>query len=290
MQQASRARSVHFIASVYILVSITIFPDTFNTPLPQPVLLLTHHKTGSMLMAGILDAKTCGTAFHGTTIDKIIHGLRTYNGICWLRDLILSPHGTPIQNKVLLLKRMHWRIIHMMRDPLEMVVSAYVYHKVASPIAREPWLNVTQRGCSHMAQLTGTLHPTSWRSYLRHADERTGLSAQYEMTMEQGIHPMTELFLATRDSSFVLHVRLEQLLQQFNTTLSTAFRFIGVSTSEFEHSIERAHRTRRTTVNHISPTESKPRLRQIITQDLSLCSRLVFFQRLLQYRTSVCTC
>lgn len=112
----------------------------------EKVVLGTHHKTGTSFAfqtlkplykyingnIGILAREEhfgdIATMFHGPKTDKLV-------GLDWLTNATKTPLA-----KVLGSKNKDIKFIHFVRDPLEMIISAYLYH-LQKPQVEMWWLN-----------------------------------------------------------------------------------------------------------------------------------------------------
>jgi hypothetical protein len=274
--------------------------------------LQTSHKVGSMLVAHVLNGmEENGFAalpfysdtkqwqgFPRHTLVSVEEGLAVERGFFWMAYYYV---GAEFQQRRL--SRMNWRVIHVIRDPLEIIISAFLYHtKVARLHSElgvnqtyEPWLNETRVQCDLISKLASDLYkyPTSWLTFLTNVDRNTAFKAQFEVTAADTIEPMADFYLATHGSDSTLTIRFEWLVSNFEFTFRELVRFVGIdSHADAETALSWARRSQEETARgHKTPPEDKEALRTIVREDLVLCRRINFFRRLLKYsQQEDCVC
>ena len=200
------------LASVRYLI-ISLRPTEFqqchdNTP----ILVGTHHKTGTVLLKHIFLKEVCPMLGWRCSFDNDpvkcsspeeahAKGLQ----MCFLQ------HG--IRFKV---QHTHapYRFIHAIRDPLEVVLSGYQYHLKTT----ERWANRPDR----------RYNGSTYRTYLNGMSLRDGLRAEVKHSMRDALKTMPRLLNRTAGQACTLTVRLEDFERDWSGTVGRMWDLIGV--------------------------------------------------------------
>ena len=105
-------------------------------------------------------------------------------------------------------------LVHVVRDPLEVCISAYQYALRST----ESWLHVGK------AELGGR----SYQQYYRASSVETGLAVECRRSMKE-LRQMAELYQATRRAGAVLTLRFEDIEAGFDDAMRKVFAFAGAA-------------------------------------------------------------
>jgi hypothetical protein len=145
----------------------------------QNIVVATHHKTGTVWMSTVfraiarkLDANYVNFWSHYGRLDRVLKA-----------PFILLNHNSIFSQHAKELRREDVRILHLVRDPRDVLISATHYHKSAD----EPWLHERVSGsqeASYQQRLNslGTLH----EQYLFELEHATGSTIESMLDWHYG--------------------------------------------------------------------------------------------------------
>ena len=278
------------------------------------ILIGTHHKTGTVLLAHVfrMAAKFMGVPRikNNRTIPGVVcNGLLALGspGVCiiehiTLRDILQhhvmsrahvgerlavhnddiragsrNDHGADRRNSLPAPHPHPTPLVHAVRDPLEMCVSAYQYHTLGA----EAWLRQPMR------DLNGS---TMQQLYTEHLSPTEGVVFECKRMILELVETAL-VYNATRDLPNTLTVRLEDFTLRFDDTTRRLFTFLdsGQYTDTLVEAATKFDLARTpvgnfTDAKHVSAASTKQPLRDALMQD-SQMGRLLFCLRwLLGYR------
>lgn len=176
----------------------------------SPILIGTHHKTGTVLLKHVFLKEVCPMLGWRCSFDNQpvpcsspeqarAAGLQ----LCFLQ------HGIRFK----LQGHTPYRFIHAIRDPLEVVVSGYQYHLKTT----EKWALRPNR----------RYNGTSYRAYLNSLPLREGLQAEAKHSMRDALKTMPRLYNRTAGPC-TLTVRLEDFEKDWSGTVGRIWDLLGV--------------------------------------------------------------
>ena len=208
-----------FVASVAALIVSIKLVLLLQKPTPfqqchdnTPILVGTHHKTGTVLLKHIFLKEVCPMlgwrcSFDNYPVKCSSPEEARANGL----QLCFLQHGIrfKVQHTAL-----PYRFIHAIRDPLEVVLSGYQYHLKTT----ERWANRPDR----------RYNGTSYRQYLNHLGLDDGLRAEVKHSLRDALKTMPRLLNRTAGRACTLTVRLEDFERNWDGTTSKMWDLIGV--------------------------------------------------------------
>ena len=190
----------------------------------SPVLVGTHHKTGTVLLIHLFRdvcaalgwrcsfknvPVPCGSPEQAVEADLQLclleHGVR----------FKLPPQPAPSSPRG---STGRFRFVHMIRDPLELVVSAYSYH-----------LTTTERWAVQKDPF-GRFNGTSYRAYLNALPLEAGLRAEVQRSAHDSIRSMQRLHGRIGGLPCALTLRLEDFEADWVATTARLWDLLGVRT------------------------------------------------------------
>jgi len=184
---------------------------------PKMVVHSTYHKAGSTWLNNVLSDCADHFALFYQNCDQ--HQLRSRTDIFLCRDSIIDLHSLPPHIGT-----------HMMRDPRDLVVSGYHYHKWT----REPWAH----------RPNDLLDGLSRQEYLNTVDRTTGMKAEI-----LGLRPAISRMLSwPRDNPAFLEIRYEDLIADEEQGFRRMFAHYGFTETAQDEAVKIAlgHSFRRT--------------------------------------------
>ena len=177
-----------------------------------PILIGTHHKSGTVLMRHIM-SDTCHALKWNCVFNDKPRRCRSpreaaRNNI----DLCFLEHGGRFRK---LGDGLPYRFIHVMRDPLEMVISAYQYH-----------LNTTE-SWAHRRQ--SRWNGTTYVKYLRSLPLRQGLIAEVQRSFHDSLKSMPNLYNRTAAHPCTLNLHLEDFAHDYTRTTRRLWDLLGIT-------------------------------------------------------------
>ena len=179
-----------------------------------PILVGTHHKTGTVLLKHIFLKEVCPMLGWRCSFDNVptpcnspaqarAAGLQ----LCFLQ------HGVRFKVQG---STEPYRFIHAIRDPLEVILSGYQYHLKTT----EKWANRPDR----------RYNGTTYRKYLNSLPLREGLRAEAKHSMRDALKTMPRLLNRTAGPC-TLVTRLEDFERDWAGTTAKIWDLIGVDRS-----------------------------------------------------------
>jgi len=178
----------------------------------SPILIGTHHKTGTVLMRHILRTICpllnwrCSIDNEPMTCNSADQARAAGFQVCFLQ------HG--IQFKKVQSTERPFRFVHVMRDPMEVVISGYKYH-----------LKTTERWALRPDK---RYNGTSYRQYLNTLSMTDGLRAELKHSMKDALKTMPRLLNRTQDRPCTLTLRLEDFERDWRGTTARLWDVLGV--------------------------------------------------------------
>ena len=177
-----------------------------------PILIGTHHKSGTVLMRHIM-SDTCRALKWNCVFNDKPRRCRSpreaaRNNI----DVCFLEHGGRFRK---LGDGLPYRFIHVMRDPLEMVISAYQYH-----------LNTTE-SWAHRRQ--SRWNGTTYVQYLRSLPLRQGLIAEVQRSFRDSLKSMPSLYNRTAAHPCTLNLHLEDFARDYSRTTRRMWDLLGIT-------------------------------------------------------------
>ena len=189
----------------------------------SPILIGTHHKTGTVLLRHIL-YEVCPLLQWRCSIDNkpsacISPEQARLGGmhLCFLQHGIrfkVQGSTTP------------FRFVHVVRDPLEVVLSGYQYH-----------LRTTERWALRPDK---RYNGTSYRAHLNSLRARDGLRAELKHSLKDALKTMPRLLNRTSASPCTLTVRLEDFERDWRGTTARLWDLFGVEDAAVAERLDRA--------------------------------------------------
>jgi len=214
------------------------------------------------------------------------------SGICWLREINAA--------QMAMSRRTQVKLVHVIRDPKEMVVSSLVYHRYDArlhpPGAYEPWLNKSLsffKPCSALHALLQESPGLTWYDRVRKSALAKALRDQAELTLTDTIQNMAGVYVSTHNLDNVLTIRLEDVVLNFDQVFLRLFTFIGlphIQDALLYAALFRKSNSASPLRYHISDQTQKPVLRAMLASDVLVCKRIAFMQQLCDYDVMQCAC
>ena len=185
-------------------------------------ILCTHHKTGSVLLANIL-----------ADISDELH-VRYFSGnqkeLPRNADIWLQIHSKLEPEKL----GRDYKGIHVIRNPYQLIVSGYRYHKVCS----EKWcVNLdTPTKADGIRYNIGGL---TYQEYLNSVDAQEGLSFEIK---NRSYNAIMDMYNWRYDDRRFLNVKFEDIISDFDATMHRIFKHLNLAPIAMETLIEIAGR------------------------------------------------
>jgi len=230
--------------------------DLADTGWGSPILIGTHHKTGTVLLA------------------KIFRVAAKYMGVPRLKEAQItnrtqcSRYFASKEPVVCIVEHVSSRdlkawvkpmvpFIHAVREPLEMCISAYQYHLTGA----EPWLTVPLRDINNQ---------TLQQYYIALPPEQAVNFECKRMMME--LIEVALVYNATRARPKTLTVRLEEFVSNYDATTRRVFSFLGGDQSHINTLVNASitydiARQPAGDSRHVSARSSKAALRAMVQRD-----------------------
>ena len=194
--------------------------------------------------------------------------------------------------------------IHAVRDPLEMIVSAYLYHlRGAEGWVHVPLYDLDKRQESRL----GTKWPArfvvnrslSYFNFLQAANTQAGLLQVADDMLSGPISNMDAVARLADKSTYI--VRMEDCILDFDGTFERMFRHINASGEDLTTSLKMAgvfdlkrHPHSPSAIqwidngSHVSDPLAKPPLYDLLSHEEHYCNRIRDSQKLHGYQPMVC--
>ena len=268
-----------FLAAAFIFGAHVMLSPSPPSPFQQchgnsPILIGTHHKTGTVLLRHIL-YQVCPLLQWRCSIDNnpstcISSDQARIGGmqVCFLQ------HG--IRFKVQSSKT-PFRFVHVVRDPLEVVLSGYQYH-----------LRTTERWALRPDK---RYNGTSYRAYLNSLPAREGLRAELKHSLKDALKTMPRLLNRTYALPCTLTVRLEDFERDWRGTTARLWDIFGVEDSGVATRLDRAiakHNVYQSSQpryfnKHVANVTSRSEMRRIVRDTPDIYSKIQDVRRRLGY-------
>jgi len=282
-----------------------------------PILVGTHHK------AGHTDVWQLFAALNDTFPHHEVSGLCEVSSCVNVSMVAQEGAASAAQREVCLqydinMQNWPWQepllFVQTIRDPVEMLLSAHVYHSTLEhprPGAFfEGWARITMWqwhayiGCAGKVATFPQLAKdaaargmpnASYATYLRAVGIHTGLRAEFSHMMGYALGDMVELYEVAQASLRQRHfpLRFEDLQDNFGQTVSRLMHFMGMADSELQQGIDAAiagrAKHRRSAMLHASDKVMKAEARIVLSHDRFLCTQLGKQQHRLGYATMECS-
>lgn len=211
----------------------------FSTGLDRKVLLVNHHKVGSALVWKIFEPMSIRAGWNIENIHGILNMPPVDMDVVQLMHGIVGP-DFPITE---------YRTVRFVRDPRDVIVSGFLYHRRCS----EEWCNFTPSGYSdlsypkvpwplqHLSESerrgwVDYLEDMSYQQNLLQLGQKEGLIFEMNGYARITINSMLEW----EDNPDTLTVRLEDFSRDFEGTLASILKWIGLEEDLSKREIELA--------------------------------------------------
>lgn len=238
-----------------------------------PILVGTHHKTGTVLLKHIFLKEVCPTLGWKCSFDNKPYKCSSPEDaraaglqLCFLQ------HG--IRFKVQETK-LAYRFIHAIRDPLEVVLSGYQYHLTTT----ERWAN----------RVEGRYNHTTYRSYLNSLPLDQGLKAEVKHSFRDSLKTMPRLLNRTSSLPCTMTVRLEDFERDWGGTIRRLWDLLGITDAAMVQRLTKAvakhnvYTAKRKFNRHVSNVSSRGLMRERVKLMPETYARLVTLRRRLGY-------
>jgi len=208
-----------------------------DCPYDSPILIGTHHKTGTVLLRHIL-REVCPMLQWRCSVDDVPTTCRTPEQaqtaglqLCFQQHAIrLKVQDSPTP----------YRFVHVIRDPLETMLSGYQYH-----------LKTTERWALRPDK---RFHGKSYRSHLNSLPLAEGLAAELAHSLKDNLKTMPRVLNRTASRRCTLTLRLEDFERDWRGTTARLWDLFGVQDAGV------AARLDREVAKHNVYQSSRPRL------------------------------
>lgn len=203
----------------------------------KPIFIAAHHKTGTVLMCNIWQ----NVAANSNQIDQLYTTYALESQCNWEsmkagEVCIQDDFNAATAVDGLLSARADFYLIQTIRDPLEMVVSAYQYHKAGSEgWCKLPWGSFESESYSRRFpgiwdglkdEVTANQGMT-YQEYLQSVDTETGLATEFRHSMAWNLKDMQDTYRRMKDDPRHFSLRFEEWEGNYNGTLEKMFMFVG---------------------------------------------------------------
>jgi len=263
-----------------------------------PIIVGTHHKAGHTAARLIWKAVAKYVGAHydeGWCIYSSCAARCSVISICAQIDISLSNWPLPEPSY----------FVQTLRDPLEMLISAYQYHRSLSNAGltdievayHEPWafekIGVAQHqlvaSCPAMLNSIHGHKSVSYVQLLNSVSVEEGLTIEFRHMLGWSIGDMLALYKRARAEipTRFIPLRLERLSRDWNRTLRQMFAQTGMLVRMGDH-IDVADEYRQANPRHASNKSEKIRFREMLVRDAALCMPLRHMQQALGYQGALC--
>ena len=185
-----------------------------DCPVDSPILIGTHHKTGTVLLRHIL-REVCPLLQWRCSVDDVPTTCRSPEQaqtaglqLCFQQHAIrLKVQDSPVP----------YRFVHIIRDPLEVVLSGYQYH-----------LKTTERWAVRPDK---RYKNKSYRGYLNSLSLADGLAAELKHSLKDNLKTMPRVLNRTATRPCTLTLRLEDFERDWRGTTARLWDLFGVQDS-----------------------------------------------------------
>lgn len=191
----------------------TLRAQCHGTLSAAPLLVGTHHKSGTVLLTHVLKDACRALGWSCAFNDRPVKCASPEQARAAGLQLCLLQHG--IRFKGLTGEQGAYRFVHAIRDPMEVVLSGYSYH-----------LNTTEKW-AHRTQ--SRWNGTTYVKFLNSLSLRDGLLAEVQHTRRDSLKTMPRLLNRTAAHPCTMTVRFEDFARRWDYTLAQLFNQMGVS-------------------------------------------------------------
>ncbi len=184
----------------------------------SPILIGTHHKTGTVLLQHIFKDVCHALAWRCSFNNRPYKCGSAAEAREQRLQLCLLQHGVRFKLPPRARNRtdaVRFRFVHAIRDPLEVVVSGYMYHLRTT----EAWANRPER----------RYNGSTYRRYLGAMSVSDGLVAETKHSLRDALKTMPRLLNRTAGRPCALTLRLEDFEAGWEAAVSRLFDLIGVT-------------------------------------------------------------
>ena len=215
----------------------------------------------------------------------------------WMRTAIARPLADVLN---LYEHRDANRFVHLVRNPIEMIVSAYLYH-LRKPKGEMWWLEapglfppskhvrsaLVEARCPHS---NDPEYMWSWLEILECLPAESGIVAEGWKMIENDIEPMAKIasFIDCKQSNISLKLDIDEFTYRFGDSMLRLFSFLGVPSHTHQallaelNEVQHSSRLNASKARHITQGVSeKEFLRVFLHQDQQMSSKLEQMRRLL---------
>ena len=184
--------------------------DYEHCSVADPILVGTHHKTGTVLLQHIFKDACPILGWSCTFNDNPIRCNGPEQARAAGLQLCFYQHGVRFK----LGGGTRYRFVHAVRDPLEVVLSGYQYHlKTTERWARRP---------------DKRYNGSSYREYLNSLPVEAGLRAEVKHSLRDALKTMPRLTNRTSTNPCTLTLRLEDFSAQWDKSVARLWDLMGV--------------------------------------------------------------
>jgi hypothetical protein len=187
-----------------------------------PILVGTHHKTGTVLLKHIFMHEVCPRLRWRCSFDhKPIPCASVEQARAAGLQLCFLQHGVRfnLEDGSSRTRQAPYRFIHAIRDPLEAVLSGYEYHLKTT----ERWANLPDRYHRY--------NGSSYRQYLNSLSLGDGLQAELKRSLSDVLKTMPRLLNKTARQHCTLTLRLEDFQRDWSGTVARMWDLLGLDAS-----------------------------------------------------------
>mmetsp|Transcript_38931 Transcript_38931/g.64658 ORF Transcript_38931/g.64658 Transcript_38931/m.64658 type:complete len:318 (+) Transcript_38931:57-1010(+) len=263
------------------------------------IIIGAHHKAGTMATHVFFEhwAMRNGKSWQWFWLQCPASCSNSAAEMCFQHDV----HVAQMQTE---LPRMYSRFVHVVRDPLEMILSAYQYHVLNRQELH--WFNTSLE--NRFNQIPERCYLTRWRTagvppsvpyfeFVRAAGRRAGLLQLAQDVLDGFIADMDEVARQTSGCAWVYVLREEDFVTQDPAEVAKLLRFLGDDPAKVTQRAEQhlewfqsigMNKIHQIGPHHESPVSEKDELRLIIAQDPIVCARTQASQRVHGYAPMRC--
>lgn len=232
----------------------------------RPLLIVgTHHKTGTALMALVLrEAFSVHKSLTGGKSSGVMMGFfgnaerpgapyafyycdQLYADTWNKTDSTSTEHLPKLVDNHQFFNG-HYKFVHLVRDPVELVISAYLYHHGGPPDWQEVWLYEKHPLSNYKTVMTNSScdpkgrTEMSWFDVLRCLNQKEGLLAEALFQTYFGALPSMVAAVkhihGHHEYARVLQLGLEEFQSNFDGTVARMFEFLGFGKREVGKIVE----------------------------------------------------
>jgi len=247
----------------------------------SPILVGTHHKTGTVLLTHILKGACKALKWRCTFNHRPTHCGSAAEAVAAGLHLCFLQHGIRFQlplHRATANGSSHvpYRFIHSIRDPLEVVLSGYAYH-----------LKTTERWAQRSeARWNGT----TYVKYLNGLSLEQGLLAELVHAKRDSLKTMPRLFNRTASDRCTLTYRFEDFKSDWDGAIAKLWDMLGITDRATVEQLNRlaakhnVYRPSRSFNKHVSSASADKRQHmRAVLQKSPAYAQIVEVRRVLGY-------